>query len=257
VLTDPLSPSAPLETTTLQGPAGQTPDDQLWSEVFGPLTPVAAATTTTLASSADPSVPGQTVTYTATVSPTDDSGTVAFSDGATPIPGCTAQSLDTKGQATCQVTYTATGSHTMTAVYSGDSAYAGSPSAPLTQQVVPNRADLKVAVSAPAQAADGTALSEKVTVTNQGPATANKVVTALVEPGALAVTNADGANVKGPVLIWSMAGLAPGASQTFTVIAQTGTHAHGTVVVTAGTLSATPDPNIFNNAAAARISLGL
>jgi len=229
---------------------------QLWSEVLGVLTPVAANTTTTVASSANPSIPGQAVTYTATVSPTDDGGSVAFDDGGTPISGCTGQSLNSSGQATCRVTYTATGSHTITAAYSGDSAYLGSPSAPLTQQVVPDKADLKVGVSAPAQAADGTSVTETVTVTNQGPATASKVVTALTDPGALAATNPDGARVNGPVLTWSTASLAPGASQTFTVTAQVGAHAHGTVLVAAGALSATPDPNYLNNAAFAKVSLG-
>ncbi len=256
VLTYPMDPSLPLETATLQNSAGQTPDNQLWSEVFGILTPIAANTTTTVASSTNPSIPGQAVTYTATVSPTDEGSSVAFADGGTPIPGCTGQSLNSSGQATCQVTYTAPGSHTITAAYSGDSAYVGSTSAALTQHVVPDKADLKVGVSAPAQAADGTSVSETVTVTNQGPATASKISTALIEPGALTVTNADGANVNGPVLTWSTASLAPGASQTFTVTAQVGAHAHRTVLVAAGALSATPDPDYLNNAAVAKVRLG-
>ena len=214
------------------------------------------ATATTVASSANPSIPGQAVTYTATVSPAPDGGPVAFADGGTTIAGCTAQPLDSSGQATCQVTYTATGSHAITAVYSGDAAYAGSTSTALTQNVVPDKADLKAGLSVPAQAADGSSVTETVTVTNQGPATAGKVVTALTEPGGLTVTNAGGARVKGPVLTWTTASLAPGASEPFTATVQVGTHARGTVVVAAATLSATPDPNLLNNAAAGKIRLG-
>jgi hypothetical protein len=118
------------------------------------------------------------------------------------------------------------------------------------------KADLKVALSVPARAADGASVTETVTVTNQGPATASKVGTALTEAGGLTVTNAGGAKVTGPVLTWTTASLAPGASETFTVTVQVAAHAHGTVLIAAGALSATPDPNLLNNAAAAKIALG-
>lgn len=58
-----------------------------------------------------------------------------------------------------------------------------------------------------------------------------------------------------PVLTWTTASVAPGASETFTVTVQVGTHAHGTVLA-AGALSATPDPDLLNNAAVRRIRLG-
>jgi hypothetical protein len=217
------------------------------------------ATTTAVTSSANPTTTGQAVTYTATVSPTDGGGTVAFNDGGSPITGCTAQPLNSSGQATCQATYTAAGSHTITAVYSGDTAYAGSPSAALTQtvtQVVPDKADLKATLSVPAKAADGARVTETVTVTNKGPAAASKVVAALTPPGGLTVTNADGARVTGPVLTWSTPRLASGSSLTFTVTAQVGARAKGTVLVAAGALSATPDPDLLNNATLATIRLG-
>ena len=207
-----------------------------------------AATTTAVASSANPSVQGQTVTYTATVSPAGG-GSVTFNDGGTPVTGCTARSLDSSGQATCQVTYATTGSHAITAVYSGDPAAAGSTSAVLNQSVVVDRADLQVTLSVPAQAADGAIVTQKVTVTNQGPATASTEVTALNEPPELAVIDSDGALVRGPLLTWSMASLAAGASETYTVTAQVGARAHKTVQVEAGALSITPDPNMFNNLA--------
>jgi hypothetical protein len=92
-------------------------------------------TSTSLSSSANPSLSGRAVTYTATVSPAPDDGTVAFSDAGSSIPGCTAQPLTSHGAATCQVTYTAAGSHAIQAEYSGDPSFASGTSPRLTQQV--------------------------------------------------------------------------------------------------------------------------
>lgn len=82
------------------------------------------------------------------------------------------------------------------------------------------------------------------------------MVTVLTEPGGPTVSNAGGAGVNGPVFTWTTASLARGASETFTVTVQVGTHAHGTVLVAAGALSATPDPDLLNNAAVGQIRLG-
>lgn len=213
------------------------------------------ATTTAVTSSANPSVQGQTVTYTATVSPAGG-GHVTFNDGGSPVAGCTDLSLNGSGKATCQVTYATTGSHPITAVYSGDAANAGSTSAVLTQNVVVDRADLKVKLSMPSHADGGATVTQTVTVINQGPAAADTEVTGLNEPSQLAVIDADGALVRGPVLTWSMPSLAPGASMTFKVAVQVASHDPGTVTVTAGAVAVTPDPNMLNNLATGQIRLG-
>ena len=213
-------------------------------------------TTTTVTSSVNPSVQGQKVTYIATVSPTDGGGSVAFSDGGTPVTGCTAAGLNGAGQATCRVTYVSTGSHAITAVYSGDATFAGSTSGVLNQSVVVDRADLMVRLNVPAQAAPGALVSQTVTVTNLGPATASTEVTALDEPKELAVINANGALVRGPLLTWSMPSLAPGRSVNFFVTVQVGAHASGTVLVVAGALSITPDPDMANNTASGQMTFG-
>ena len=240
---------------TFTAPCAQVPGQDNVLGTFPVLAPLTASTTT-VASSVNPSIQGQTVTYTATVSPAGG-GSVTFNDGGgTPLTGCKARSLDSNGQATCQATYATTGSHAITAVYSGDAATAGSTSAVLTQSVVVDRADLKVKLSMPSSAADGAIVTQTVTVTNQGPATANTEVTALNEPTQLAVINADGALVRGPLLTWSMPTLAAGASKTFTVTVQVGAQDHETVQVSAGALSITPDPNMLNNLATGSMRLG-
>ncbi len=100
----------------------------------------AGGTTTALAASANPSVSGQTVTYTATVTATAPAagtrtGTVNFEDGGVTIAGCGAKAVAAAGTATCAVAYAGPGSHSITAIYSGDSNFNGSTSATLSQTV--------------------------------------------------------------------------------------------------------------------------
>jgi uncharacterized repeat protein (TIGR01451 family) len=102
------------------------------------LTVNALHTTTTLSSSVNPSIHHQPVTFTATVTPTDGSGTVAFYAGTKVISHCGTQSLGLVGgkyQATCVDASLTVGTHKITAVYSGDPDYLGSPSSVLTQKV--------------------------------------------------------------------------------------------------------------------------
>lgn len=79
-------------------------------------------TTSGLTSSLNPSVIGQPVTFTVTVTPTGGgtpSGTMQFLDGGNQIEGCESVMLSS-GQAQCQTTALSVGSHTITAQYSGD-----------------------------------------------------------------------------------------------------------------------------------------
>ena len=96
-----------------------------------------ASTTTTLTSSKNPSTYGDSVTFTAAVSPTAGTdvptGTVTFKDGASTLGTATLSSE----QATCVTSSLSVGSHSITAVYGGDANFAGSTSAALTQTVKP------------------------------------------------------------------------------------------------------------------------
>jgi hypothetical protein len=90
-----------------------------------------ANTTTSLASSANPSVYGQSVTFTATVSPSAATGTVTFKDGSNTIGTGSLSS----GVATYTTSTLAIGSHSITAAYGGDSNDNTSTSSPLNQTV--------------------------------------------------------------------------------------------------------------------------
>lgn len=99
------------------------------AEPFG-----ATGTTTALASAPNPSLLGQSVTLTATVSATQGAptGTVTFRDGTTTI---ATASLDASGVASVSTSLLAEGTHGLTASYGGDAAHTGSTSATLTHTV--------------------------------------------------------------------------------------------------------------------------
>lgn len=95
-----------------------------------------AQTTTALASSVNPSVPGQPVTLTATVAVTapgggNASGPVTFYDGTTSLGSGTLSG----GTASLTTSGLALGGHSLTAVYAGTADFAGSTSAALAQTV--------------------------------------------------------------------------------------------------------------------------
>src|SRR5207245_1493186 len=97
---------------------------------------VNSQTTTSLSSTPNPSVIGQAVTLTATVSPVPPAvgtptGTVTFSDGTTSLGVVTL----VNGSASLTVSTLATGNHSLTAIYSGSPSFLGSTSPVVTQAV--------------------------------------------------------------------------------------------------------------------------
>ena len=96
-----------------------------------------ASTTVRVVSSANPSVFGHSVTFTATVSANEPgvgvpTGAVVFKDGARIVGTGT---IDDAGQATCSTSSLSVGSHSITAVYSGDGNFGTSTSSALSQNV--------------------------------------------------------------------------------------------------------------------------
>jgi predicted secreted protein len=94
-----------------------------------------ALTSTSVTSSKNPVTVGKSVSYRVTVTGSDGGGAVAFFDGTTPISSCQIEVL-TSGVATCTITASRVGTHSITATYSGDARYAKSTSPAFSESVV-------------------------------------------------------------------------------------------------------------------------
>jgi len=140
----------PLEAT-VSGSVGQTTVvDALADTTFHP-------TSTTLATSANPAGVGAVVTYSATVSPVPDGGTVTFTDGGSGIDACPPAHVDTvTGVATCDVVYDALTPtdpavpHVINATYGGDPDFGESApvAPPIAETVIRGRTALALSASA-------------------------------------------------------------------------------------------------------------
>ena len=112
------------------------------------------------ARSLNPSSYGQSVTFTATVSPTDGGGSVSFSSNGVVIANCATQPLsETAGssQATCTTTELSGGTDSIAASYSGDDSYGSSSANPINQTV--KQVTPIITWATPAAITYGTALS--------------------------------------------------------------------------------------------------
>jgi hypothetical protein len=123
--------------------------------------------TVALAASPSPASAGQSVTLTATVTPTATyasvpTGTIEFQDGSSALG--TSVTLSSTGTATYTSTTLAPGTHSLTAVYSGDSTY---PAGNAAQSLVVNGLTARVKVTA-SLASITTAMSLNVTVAVTG-----------------------------------------------------------------------------------------
>jgi hypothetical protein len=121
-----------------------------------------SASTTTVASSANPSSFGQMVTFTATVT-TGATGTVTFKSGTATL-GTVAL---TGNSANLSTSGLAAGTRSITAVYSGDATYNPSTSAVL-KQVVTKALTAESLTSSPNPSASGAAVTFTATVTSSG-----------------------------------------------------------------------------------------
>jgi hypothetical protein len=106
-----------------------------------------AATTSAVSSSANPSVSGQAVTFTATIAPVSPgsgtpTGTVTFDDGSTVLGTITL----TKGTASFTTSTLAVGTHSIKIVYAGDTNFKTSTSVVL-KQIVNSSSNVVVAVT--------------------------------------------------------------------------------------------------------------
>ena len=150
------------------------------------LTVNAAATGTTLASSAPAAVFGQSVTFTATIGGNAPTGTVTFNDGANPLTGCTNPATLAGTTATCATNTLGVGAHSITAAYSGDANNTASTSAPLAQTV--GQAATSTTVGALAPITLGQSVTVNVTVAVVAPGAGTPTGTVSVVDGSASCT---------------------------------------------------------------------
>ena len=145
-----------------------------------PETVTKATTTTAVVSSVNPSVYGQSVTFTVTVSGTSPlgatpTGTVVFQDGSTTL-GTTP--LSANEQAAFTTSALVVGNHTITASYGGDGNFQASSSSGLTETV--NRAAITTSLTSSSNSfvyGQQVTLTATVTVTYPGSGTPTGTVT--------------------------------------------------------------------------------
>ena len=116
-------------------------------------------TTTTMVSSANPSILGESVSFTATVAAQvtgTPTGTITFSDGNTPL----GQSILAAGTASLSISSLTVGSHSIIASYSGDSNFTGSVS--ITESQTVQKADTTTTLDAVPSTAN---LNQNITLT--------------------------------------------------------------------------------------------
>jgi hypothetical protein len=132
-----------------------------------------ASTTTTLASSRNPSSTGASVTFTATVTGSAPSGSVAFNADGTTIGGCAAVALPAgtanSKTATCATTSLSAGTHSIKASYMGDATNGGSTSATLSQVVSTKIASTTAVASSVSPSTVGVNVTFTATVTASAP----------------------------------------------------------------------------------------
>jgi hypothetical protein len=177
--------------------------------------PAIAATTTSVASSANSSAAGQLVIYTATVTSAPGAGTptgtVTFTDGNATISGCGTEPVNPgNGTATCQVTYSSPGTHSITAGYSGDTSFGPSTSAALTQTVNPASTGTAVTSSANPAAA-GHSVTFTATVSPQPPGAGTPTGTVTFTDGGATIAGCGGLPVNNGQATCTTSALAPGS----------------------------------------------
>jgi hypothetical protein len=128
-----------------------------------------AALHPSLVSSANPSMAGGVVTFTVTVTGDSPGGTVQFMDGSDTLGSrdLSPVTLSTS-TASLEVSSLTAGSHSITAVYSGNANNAGSTSAVLTQAVAAAASTTSLSISA-ARLTEGQTLNLTATVSGYAP----------------------------------------------------------------------------------------
>lgn len=208
-------------------------------------------TSIAVTSGTNPSVTGQSVTFTATISTSSGSvsGTVTFKDGATTLgTGTLASNVATFATSALSV-----GSHSITAVYAGDSNYNGSTSSALTQTV--NKGNTTTAVTTSGSpSAPGASVTFTATVSATSPASGTRTGTVTFKDGAATLGTG---TLSGNVATFATTSLSIGSHTISAVYAgdtnfNTSTSSNLTQVVDDNssniTIATSPNPSTFGQA---------
>ena len=189
-------------------------------------------TQVSVASSISPSILGQSVALSATVSPSDGGGSVGFfADGSTsPISGCGSASLalvNGNYVATCSTSAFAVGSHAIVADYSGDTGYEASSGTLSPDQIVDPTAPPVITSTGSDMVPAGTAFSYPVTTTGTPTAAISLASGSTLPSGVTLTDNGNGtatltgsATVAAGVYSFSIQainGVTPDATEPFTL----------------------------------------
>lgn len=162
------------------------------------LTYTAPGSSTAVSSAPNPSVYGQQVAFTATVTGTNPTGTMTFTSGSSTL--CNSVALNAGGVAVCTTSALPTGSDTVTATYSGDADNASSHGATVqtvtTAATVLTAAPANVALTNLGRSVQVTGLSATLTNKTTGSPIPGQTITFIGRSGSVplctAVTNANG-----------------------------------------------------------------
>jgi uncharacterized repeat protein (TIGR01451 family) len=184
-------------------------------------------TTTALTTSATQVAQTQAVTYTATITPAPDAGTVSFNDGAgNPATAqCAAQSVS-NGTATCTVSYANAGTYSVTATYSGDGGmnnFVGSASPAQTVGVQPAANLVLHKRASKARAYPGQQLTYRLTIKNSGPSAAGNVKVAdtpALPIKVISIHASQGSCSAHPSITCTLGTLAAGNTASVTIVAE-------------------------------------
>jgi subtilisin family serine protease len=195
-----------------------------------------SSTTTTVASSLNPSTFGQSVTFTATVAPSAATGTVTFSIDGTAQPPATLSG----GTATFSTTSLAVGSHSITATYSGDSSFGGSTSSVLTQTVTaPPSPDFSLSATS-VTVQQGSSGTSTVAITPSGGFNSGVNLSLSGNPSGVSGSFSPNPATTSSTLTLTVGSSVPAGSYTLTVTGTSGSLTHTTTLTL--TVSAPPPP---------------
>jgi len=210
-----------------------------------------ANSTTVLASSVNPSLNGQPVTFTATVAAVAPgagtaTGNVTFSDGATPLGTAPLAG----GAAALTVSSLTPGSHSISASYAGDASFTGGNSNTVTQTVsnVSATADLSVSLShLPTHpAAIGGTLTETAVVANAGPSSSIATLTVNLN-GTFVVNSVNGTGCNVAAVVTCNLGNIQSGQTAMVTLVLTPLLGHS-ITFQANVAGSVTDPNTTNNA---------